>query len=514
MKLHDQPRADIDWFIFIAGTTLLFGIVIPIVVAPDWSIGIIESAFSTITTDLGVLYVIIGVGTLVFLIWLAVSRHGRTVLGPDAATPPVHSTFSWAAMLFCTGIGASLVYWGAMEWVYYYTAPPFGVEAGSDAAIRWASSYGIFHWGPMGWALYCLPAVALGYSYHVRQVPVLRLSAACSSVLGNETDHWPGRVIDLLFIIGLLGTAATGLGLGTSVVASAFTELTGIPDSFTVQFCVIAVVTMIIAFSVYRGLDEGIKVLSTFNATLALILVAYVFLVGPTRFILETGVTAVGTTVQNFVTMATWTDPMSRASFVESWTVFYWAWWIALGPFVGMFVAKISEGRTIREVIFGMLGWGTLGCAAFFVVLGNYALHLQVEGTYDVVAQVQAESPSAAIASIIALLPGGGFWLVYLGVIGLIFTATTYDSASYTLAAGASRHLLEHEHPKRWHRVFWALTLGLLPTSLLFIGGLRALQTASIVASLPLTVIYVVMGFSILRMLREHDTGNPMKAPG
>lgn len=504
MELHEQPRAEVDWFIFIVGTLMLFAVVIPIIVAPEWSTGIIDLAFTTITTRFGVLFILMANVTLIFLVWLALSSWGTIVLGPQPAAKPAYSRFAWASMLFCTGIGASLVYWGAMEWVYYYTSPPFGIEARGDEAIRYASSYGIFHWGPMGWALYCLPAIALGCSYHLHRIPTLRLSAACSGVLGEWSQRWPGRIIDLLFIIGLLGTAATGLGLGTSVVSSSVTELTGLKDGFGMQLAVISVVTLIIAFSVYQGLDKGIKVLSTFNASLALILIAFVFIAGPSGFILEMGITAVGTTVQNFFRMATWTDPLMRSNFVESWTVFYWAWWIALGPFVGMFVCKISEGRTIREVIFGMLGWGTLGCGSFFIVLGNYALFLELEGIYPVVAQVEAAGPSAAIASIIGILPAGDFWLVYLSVIGLIFTATTYDSASYTLAAGASRHLAEHEHPRRWHRVFWAVTLGLLPTSLLFVGGLRALQTASITASLPLLAVYGVMFFSIVRMLRRH----------
>ena len=201
--------------------------------------------------------------------------------------------------------------------------------------------------------------------------------------------------------------------------------------------------------------------------------------------------------------MATWTDPMGNAEFVETWTVFYWAWWIALGPFVGMFVCKISEGRTIREVIFGMIGWGTLGCSTFFIILGNYAMFLELEGIYPVVEATQTTSPAAAIAAIIEQLPGGGFWLVYLAIVGLVFAATTYDSAAYTLAASATRYLPADAHPVRWHRVFWALTLGILPAALLSVGGLTALQTASIVASVPLIAIYGIMAIATVKTLRE-----------
>ncbi len=500
---HDKPVSskEVDWFIFGAGSAILLGVVLIILIAPEASSRFIQQLYELVTVRAGVIYVITAIFTLGFLVWLALSRYGRVVLG-DSDTPE-HSSFAWASMLFCAGIGASLIYWGATEWTFYYVEPPFGLAPESDVAITWAASYGIFHWGPVGWAFYCLPAVALGCSYYVEKIPSLRLSSACSAVLKSQTDHWPGRVIDLLFIVGLLGTAATGLGFGTSVVSSSITELTGIEDGIGLQAVIISIATAMIAYSVYRGLDKGIKVLSTLNAAMALLLIAFVLIAGPTIFILEMGVTSLGTVIQNFFQMITWTDPLQRADFVESWTVFYWAWWLAMGPFVGMFVCKISQGRTIRQLVFGMLGWGSLGCALFFVVLGNYALHLQVNGAYDVVNEAVNVGPSTAIASIIALLPMGSLWLVFVILIGLVFMATTYDSASYTLAAGATRSMQANEHPARWHRVFWALGLGILPLSLLFAGGLRELQTASLVASIPLVAVYGLLAVSILRMLRK-----------
>ena len=502
--MSNGRKPEIDWFIFIGGTLLLLAVIVPIVVAPQWSLSVINESFDFLTQQFGVYYIIAACAVMIFLLWIGISNFGGIVLGPDGVAPS-HSRFSWAAMLFCTGIGSALIYWGATEWAFYYSAPPFSVEPRSDEAMLWASSYGLFHWGPVGWSLYCLPAVAFCCSYHIRQVPVLRLSAACSSVLKDYTDRWPGRVIDLLFIVGLLGTAATGLGFGTSLVSSAVTRLTGLPDGFQMQLVIVILATGLIAYSVFRGLDKGIKVLSIINACLALVLVSYVLGVGPTRFILEMGVTSIGHVLQNFVKMITWTDPAAKSDFVESWTIFYYAWWIALGPFVGMFVAKISRGRTIREVIFGMIGWGSLGCALFFIILGNYALDLDLRGVYPVAQQAVNESPSAAIAAIIELLPFGSFWLLFTAVIALIFTATTYDSASYTLAAGATRFLNPDEHPVRAHRVYWAIALGFLPAVLLYLGKLRALQTASVVASIPLLLVYILLAWSILKTLKEHS---------
>jgi BCCT family betaine/carnitine transporter len=215
------------------------------------------------------------------------------------------------------------------------------------------------------------------------------------------------------------------------------------------------------------------------------------------------GVASVGNVVQNFFRMITWSDPLEQSNFVESWTIFYWAWWLALGPFVGMFVAKISRGRTLRQVIFGMLGWGSLGCAVFFIVLGNYALHLELNDVLEVVYQTTTESPSAAIASIIEILPMGQFWLAFLAVIGIIFAATTYDSAAYALAAGTTLQLPSDEDPSRKLRVYWAVLLGILPLTLLYVGGLTSVQTASIVASVPLLPIYFLLAWSIVRMLKS-----------
>lgn len=502
--MNDENESQIDWFIFIVGTALLAAVVIPVVVWPEWSFGVINASFKYITNEFGVYYVWAASIVFAFLLWLSISRFGGIVLGPEG-TKPQYSRFAWGSMLFCTGIGSSLIYWGAAEWVYYIDAPPYGIAPRSDEAILWASTYGMFHWGPVAWSLYCLPAIAFCFSYHVRDIPVLRLSAACSGVLKGQTEKWPGRIIDLLFIIGLLGTAATGLAFGTTIVAACITKLTGIADNIGLQLTILAVATLLIAYSVYRGLDKGIKVLSVINAVLVLVLLAFVVLVGPSTFILEMGITSLGNMLQNFVKMMTWTDPLKKSQFVETWTIFYWAWWIALGPFVGMFVAKISRGRTIREVIVGMLVIGSAGCGLFFIVLGNYALNLELSGAYPVAKQAIAESLPTAIAAIIDLLPFGKFWLAFVAVVGIIFTATTYDSATYTLAAGATRFLKADQHPRRYHRVYWAFALGSLPAVLLFLGGLTVLQTATVVASVPLLLIYILLIWSIVRTLNTID---------
>ena len=200
--------------------------------------------------------------------------------------------------------------------------------------------------------------------------------------------------------------------------------------------------------------------------------------------------------------MITWTDPVRNSGFVESWTVFYWAWWIALGPFVGMFIAKISRGRTIRQVILGTMGYGSLGCVLVFIVLGNYALDLQLSGAIDIVGRLNESGGAAAVIDIVASMPFSSVVLPIFGVICFVFMATTYDSASYTLAASASHRLVATEEPAVAHRVFWAFALGALPIALVYLDGLEPVKTAAVVASLPLLFVYLLLAWSLIRMLK------------
>jgi BCCT family betaine/carnitine transporter len=414
-------------------------------------------------------------------------------------------------MLFCGGIGSTVLYWGTIEWAYYYQAPPFNEAPGSAAAIQWAMSYPIFHWGITGWAFYCLPAVAMAHAYHVRNQPSLRVSSACRAAIGAHADGVLGRSFDLVFMVGLVGAAATGVGLSAPMITASISRFAGIPEEFYMSVVTVVLGTVLFAGSVYAGLDRGIRRLSNLNVVMALVFLAFVLVAGPTLFILKTTTDAVGFAIQNFIRMMTWTDPFTDSGFVESWTIFYWAWWLALGPFMGIFVSKISRGRTIREMIFGMLGYGSLGCVLFFSVLGNYALYLELGGlapVLDTLNQQGAGAP-AAVVDVLVSLPSGRWLLPYFAVICLIFMATTYDSASYTLASCATQRLPADQHPARWHRVFWALSLGFLPITLLILGGLRSLQTAAVVVSLPLILVGVVMSVSLVKSLREVEAADP-----
>lgn len=496
----------IDKPTFFGALGLLLAVTVPLIVFPEQGAAWVELARSFLTENLGFLYLALGAGAGVFMLFIALSDIGRISLGhPDEK--PEFSTVSWAAMLFCAGIGASILYWGTIEWAYYYQAPPFHVEGRSAEAARWAAAYGIFHWGPLAWSIYLIPALPIAYFFYVRHRNVLKVSEALLPVLGERHAHGKtGKIIDVLFVFGMLGGGATSLGLAAPLINEGAHELFGAPRNIFTQIIVLVLCTALFGASAYAGLKKGIQTLSNINLWLALALLAFVFVVGPTVFMANTGIDSLGRVLSNLVHMATWIEPFGgfddfeSTRFPQDWTIFYWAWWLAFAPSVGLFIARISRGRTIREMVVGSIFFGTLGCFLFFMVLGNFGLYLQLSGQLDVVHILNSQSPTAAIFAILGELPMRYFVLGTYTLLALIFTATTFDSISYILASVVQKRL--DEEPMRWNRLFWAFALSFMPIALLLLGGLETLQTASIVGGAPLLIVALMLCMAIVKVAR------------
>ncbi len=502
-----------DWVMFAATVGAILAISVPIVGFHEQAGTFITKAYDFITERFGLLYIWYGAGAMVFLSWLALSRFGKQTLG-DESHPVEFSTLSWIGMIFCSGVGAGLLYWAVLEWGYYLEAPPFGFAARSTEATEWAASYGLFHWGPSAWAIYCLPTVAIAYSFYNRKVPYLRLSSGVLNFLPNGVNSPRGRFIDFLFMINLIGGTGTSLGLSAPMIAGGFARLFGWEHDFALEVGVVILSIAIFGTSAYIGLHRGFKKLADFNVYLAFALLFFVLAVGPSLFILKVGTNSIGLVLQNFVRMSLWTDPIANSGFVENWTIFYWAWWVAYAPFVGIFVTRISRGRTLRQVIGGMLVFGSLGAWLFFIVFGNYTMHLELTDVMNITEQMQQGNREAAsvVSLIFSSMPAGKIALGAFVLIALIFLATTYDSASFSLASVSTRELKAGENPARWNRLFWALGLGVVPVSLLFVdGGLKVVLSATIVVSLPLLVVGLLMAISLTRMLKEDVPINESK---
>ncbi|PST93221.1 choline transporter [Photobacterium sp. NCIMB 13483] len=505
-ELIDKPT-------FFGALAMLISVVVPLLLFPKEGAEWIAVAKTFMTDQLGFLYLALGMAAFFFMIYIVFSDIGQIKLG-DADEAPEFKTASWAAMLFCGGIGASILYWGAIEWAYYYQSPPFQLQPGSEEAVRWAATYGVFHWGPIAWCIYLVPAVPIAYFFYVRKQPVLKVSAALMPVIGEARSHgWIGKVIDVLFIFGLLGGGATTLGLAAPLITEGAHYLFGTPKTTETQIIVLLICTCIFGYSAYAGMEKGIKVLSNINFWGALGLLAFILAVGPTIFMLETGLDSLGRMLSNFFIMATWAEPFGGygtfedTHFPQDWTIFYWAWWLVFAPSMGLFIARISRGRTIKQMVTGSIFFGSMGCFLFFMVLGNYGLSLQLSGALDVVGILNADGATKAIFSILEQLPFSTIVIAVFTLLCLIFTATTFDSISYILASVVQNDVTEE--PMRWNRLFWAFAMSFMPSVLMFMGGLVTLQTAAIVGGLPLLFITVMLMISAVKAasldLRNQD---------
>ena len=501
-----MEQSRVDWPSFGLCAAIILFTAVPLVAFPDESGAFLERLYAYIANEFGVLYLLASVAAIGFLAWLAFSRYGNIQLGDSDDGKPEFSEISWVGMLFCAGVGAGLLYWCGVEWAFYYDAPPFGVEARSAEAAEWASTYGLFHWGFTAWAFYCLPAVAIAYPYYTKKLDILRFSVSCHWFLRGK-EHGPlARSIDFLFMIALLGGAASSLGFSTPMIAATVAWLFDIEPNDTLEIAVVILCISLFAVSVWLGLKKGIKRLSDINVGLAFALLAFILIVGPTAFLLKTSLNSLGVMTQNFFRMNFWTDPFTESGFVESWTIFYWAWWIAFAPYVGLFVTRISKGRTIRQMITGMLIWGSLGGWLFYMIMGNYGLFLELSGAVDFTGIMKAQSGNAAIVAMLETLPLAALVIGVFSVIAIIFAATTYDSASYTLALSATLHLKAGDDPARWHRVFWAFALGIMPVALMLMNGnLRPIQVILLVVSLPILLVGVVMSVALVKSLRASE---------
>ena len=478
-------------------------------VAPMATNALLNKAYDIVASNLGAVYLIMGLLTLLFLLILAMSKYGNIVLGKKDEKPE-YGMFGWSSMLFCSGIGASLVLYGTTEWVDYYLKPPFDADPRSGEAIAWASTYGMFHWGIIGWSIYCLPAVAVGYSYHTRNSGSLKTSTGCESVLGNQKL---ARLIDLIYMIALVGVLGAGLGLTSPVVSATITEFFSIDQNLIITVSCLLVCITIYSISLYFGVEEGIQRLSKFCAYMALCVLMYILIFGPTVFLIKTSFDSLIFMAKNFLTMSLGPPPFGQSEFSKAWTVFMWAWFFGLGPFVGIFIARISRGRTIRTMILGTLGYGTMGCSLFFMVMGNNAIYLETNGVIPIIDIWSNESPAVMAIRSISGMVLGKWILPFVGIFCLVFMATTFDSGAYTLASSATKKMKAGENPEIWNRIFWAFFIALLPLALLIgaadspdlkgIDKLRPFQTIVLLISPPLLIVYIIMAVGLMKSIFE-----------
>jgi len=434
---------------------------------------------------------------LFFCVYLALSRFGAIRIGGKDAQPD-YSRPTWFAMLFSAGMGIGLLFYGVAEPVTHFASPPV-MEGGTIAAAKRAMDLTFLHWGLHAWSIYALVGLSLAYFSYNRQLP-LTIRSAFYPVFGKRIYGPVGDAVDVLSVIATLFGVATSLGFGVTQINQGLNFLFGTPVSSETQILLIMGITLVATASVITGLDRGIRRLSEINMILAMLLLLFLLFGGPTLYLLNSTVQNTGHYLQNLLTLGSWTESYRMDSNWQSnWTLFYWTWWIAWSPFVGMFIARISKGRTVREFLGGVLIVPAVLSFIWFSVFGGSAIYAEMFEGANIVAAVD-QNISTALFKLLEIYPLTTITSLLAIVLVFVFFITSSDSGSLVIdiiTAGGNLN------PPVAQRVFWAVTEGVVAAVLLSGGGLLALQSAAIMTGFPFALVLIVLCFGLYRAFNE-----------
>ena len=451
---------------------------------PDGSSKNLSNIYNFFATNFESFFLYFGFGVLLILIFVGISSTGSKKIILEGRKD--YSYFSWYSMLFATGMGAALLYWSTYEWLVYYTDPIDGEEK----SLLKARSYPLFHWTFTGWALYILPTVAFVFSLMKNSNTPLTFSGI---LLKKQSG--PIRIIlDIFFIGAILTGAGVGLALSFPLLSAALSKLLNINQSLYLDFLMLFICMCIVAISVYRGLQNGIKKLSNFNIILVIIFLFLILITGPTKYIIFNTLESFSYVIKNYFSLS-----LTKSKYSLDWTVFYWAWYIALAPAVGAFIVNISNNKTVRELIFGAIIVGSLGCIFHIGVLSNISIYFYENAILDApkIYEDGSLTSHALVVETISSLNFGLVFLIIFAIIAVVFLCTTYDSLSYILATASMKNFIDK--PTRSLRVFFAIILMIQPALIMFMGGKDSFMWLLVVISVPLMVIYIFLILSIFK---------------
>lgn len=447
--------------------------------------------------DCGIYYALLGVGTFVCSIYIAFSKYGNIKLG-KSSDQPEYSAFNWGVMIFTSTMAADILFYSLCEWSLYanekYIEQLGGVQ-------KWASTFPLFHWGPIAWSFYIVLAVAFGFMLHVRGRNKQKFSEACRPLLGNKIDGVAGKIIDLIAIFALIAGTATTFSLATPLLSAALSRIFGLHNGVGLTIVILLLIAGVYTFTVLTGM-KGISKLATYCSYLFFTLLLY-FLIGggEATYILETGFSAIGNLIQNFVGLSTWMDPLRETSFPQNWTIYYWAYWMVWCVATPFFIGKISKGRTIKSTILGGYGWGLAGTFTSFIILGNYGLAQQMKHGIDISGMIAKSGDySAVILKIFDTLPLSSIGLLLLVITMVAFYSTTFDALTMVVSSYSYKKLDVDEEPDKKIRVFWAVIFILFPIALIFAkNSMYSLQSVAIIAAFPIGFIILLIIISFFK---------------
>ncbi|WP_440997411.1 BCCT family transporter [Arhodomonas sp. SL1] len=495
----------INPYTYLISSAIVFAFVSATLAFPEQSAALIDQARTFVTFHANWWYIGLAGLFLVFLVGIAVSRYGSLRLG-DPDEKPEFSYFTWFAMVYAAGQGIGIIFWSIAEPAFHYSGgTPFGDDKLSPAAAHTALELAFFHWGLNAWAIYSVVALSLAFVAYRLKLP-LSIRYTLYPLLGKRVEGWIGATIDIVAVFATLFGIATSLGLGVQQINSGLNSIWGVPMTAPVQLGLIAAITVIALMSVISGLGRGIKYLSQINMWLTFVLLAFFFIWGPTQFLLGSLVDVTAGYVMSLVPLNLYVESAPaqgswRDMWQGWWTVFYWGWWISWSPFVGVFVARVSRGRTIREFVFGVVGVSSLLSFVWIAAYGGTALHSELFGAGGIVEAVGENTAMALYATFDSMQLG--LIGTTASVIGTILVTTYFVTSSDSGTLVLTTILSEgDQNPMHRHRTTWGVLEGVIAAVLLTVGGsaaLTTLQTAAIIAALPFSVVLVLMCVAIVR---------------
>ena len=500
---HSAERSKIDWMITLVPLAIVVALCIVFFFAPEQSNAVLSRIRFFFGDTFGTYYLVIGLGIFLLSLYIAGSKYGNIVLG-EANEKPKYSFFAWGSMMFTCGLAADILFYSFSEWVLYATDPHIA-EMGS--VQDWAGVYPLFHWSFIPWAFYLVLAVAFGFMLHVRKRSRQKYSEACRPILGRHTDGWAGRIIDLLAVFALLAGTATTFSVATPLMTAIIGELFHVTLSRTTINIVILLITCAVyTYSLLHGF-KGISVLANICIYMFFGLIAFVLAFGgEMRYIVETGLSSLGRMVQNFIEHSTFTDPLRTSNFPQTWTIYYWAYWMVWCVAAPFFIGSISRGRTVRQTILGGYVFGVGSTLTSFIVLGNYSMGQQMTGKADFIALYNETGDLyGMIVSILKTLPCAPLVMAVVLVTMIAFYATSFDSIALTASCYSYHTLKDGEQPHKGIQLLWCILLILLPIALLFAeSSMNNLQSVSIVAAFPIGAVIVLIVASFLKDAKNY----------
>ncbi|WP_053795791.1 BCCT family transporter [Apilactobacillus kunkeei] len=497
-------------------TVVLFlGVSVFLIIGGSSLQGLLNSVLNWVTSNMGWGYMWIYIINFLFFVYLMLSKYGNIRLG-EPTDKPVYKNFQWGSMVFATAIDASILMLSMVDPLRYVQHPEGSVKPYSVTAYNLAHMYGQYDWGPMAWLMFAAPTIAIGYMMYNKKRKIQSLSDAITILDGEKLwQNISKKIVNLLVVFGIMGGVGASVGLEIPIISKVLSSLTGIPDNLNMKLGLFLVLFIIFALTVFKGLNGGIDKLSNAHIWTAIIFLAIVLLVGPTVYILNSETNSVGLLIQKFIPMSMNTVPNGRPGIAQQETIFYWGWWLSYMPFMGLFIAKISKGRTIRQIVMGMLTYGALGCMSFYAVFGGYSLWLQKTGTLNLTHILNTQGQAAVISAVLGTLPMKYVMFAFYFISCFIFLATTISSSAFVLSSFTSLPLGPGKEPSRVNRMTWVVVFILFSFSLVVVGGFETVQTFCTLAGFPLMFVCILIIMSVFKMIKNDPTviRNPRWTP-